>query len=413
VRDGVAGSCQPNGFCAFPDPTCPSMLRYGEASDGLENTCVSDGAALVPSNGVDAGLADETSVPIQISSTVTLDTDTGAISGGLTRGAGEGVASDIGYHQRMSGTAPLGVFVFASLEVTEAGTMRFIGSRAAVLLIGGEATISGVIDVAAGCDGLRSCPGPGGRAGAIPGTPASGCGSAGDGGSGASNTDGGGGGGGGAAMGATGGAAGSAATGAGGAICPSSPTLVPLVGGGGGGAGGQGATPAVSDGGGGGGAVQITSLTRLIVDGVVDANGAGGGGGPLSASGINAGAGSGGGAGGGVLLEAPSIELAASTVLVANGGGGGAGGYGDQAGTPGANGGRSTTVAAGGAAVGGNAPGGDGGAGSTAAQSPPTTGGNGGGGGGAVGRIALLTAVPVTLLGTLSPPPATGAVATR
>ncbi|MEM6292622.1 MAG: hypothetical protein AAGA54_15225 [Myxococcota bacterium] len=36
-----AGSCQPNGFCAFPDAMCPSGQRYGDlAGGGFANACV-------------------------------------------------------------------------------------------------------------------------------------------------------------------------------------------------------------------------------------------------------------------------------------------------------------------------------------------------------------------------------------
>ncbi|MBC8070692.1 MAG: hypothetical protein IAG13_20345, partial [Deltaproteobacteria bacterium] len=35
------GSCEPNGFCSFPDPSCPSGHRYGShAGDGLADQCV-------------------------------------------------------------------------------------------------------------------------------------------------------------------------------------------------------------------------------------------------------------------------------------------------------------------------------------------------------------------------------------
>ncbi len=36
-----AGSCQPDGFCAFPDAMCESGQRYGElAGGGFANACV-------------------------------------------------------------------------------------------------------------------------------------------------------------------------------------------------------------------------------------------------------------------------------------------------------------------------------------------------------------------------------------
>lgn len=40
---GAAGRCEPNGFCSFPDGTCPSAWRYGDhAGDGLGGTCVDE-----------------------------------------------------------------------------------------------------------------------------------------------------------------------------------------------------------------------------------------------------------------------------------------------------------------------------------------------------------------------------------
>lgn len=39
----VGGTCQPNGFCSFPDSTCPTGQRYGEAAgNDLANRCVGD-----------------------------------------------------------------------------------------------------------------------------------------------------------------------------------------------------------------------------------------------------------------------------------------------------------------------------------------------------------------------------------
>lgn len=38
---GADGTCQPTGFCSFPDTTCPSEQRYGDlAGDELDGTCV-------------------------------------------------------------------------------------------------------------------------------------------------------------------------------------------------------------------------------------------------------------------------------------------------------------------------------------------------------------------------------------
>jgi hypothetical protein len=42
---GAEGVCEPNGFCSFPDPVCPSGRRFGEwAGNSLGDTCVGAGA---------------------------------------------------------------------------------------------------------------------------------------------------------------------------------------------------------------------------------------------------------------------------------------------------------------------------------------------------------------------------------
>lgn len=35
-----AGTCEPTGFCSFPDETCPSGLRYDDSAGGFSSTCV-------------------------------------------------------------------------------------------------------------------------------------------------------------------------------------------------------------------------------------------------------------------------------------------------------------------------------------------------------------------------------------
>lgn len=44
ARGDAQGQCEPNGWCAYRDPECPSALRYGtQAGDGLAGTCVPPG----------------------------------------------------------------------------------------------------------------------------------------------------------------------------------------------------------------------------------------------------------------------------------------------------------------------------------------------------------------------------------
>lgn len=61
VADGVAGTCEPSGYCSFPDPSCPFGRRYGElAPRGLAGQCVSpsDGSGGMEGEGSGAGSAD-------------------------------------------------------------------------------------------------------------------------------------------------------------------------------------------------------------------------------------------------------------------------------------------------------------------------------------------------------------------
>ena len=51
VRNGGNGVCEPTGFCAFADTSCGSMLRYGDLSGGLANTCV-DSTNMNPDAGM-------------------------------------------------------------------------------------------------------------------------------------------------------------------------------------------------------------------------------------------------------------------------------------------------------------------------------------------------------------------------
>ncbi|MEM6290929.1 MAG: LamG domain-containing protein [Myxococcota bacterium] len=53
---GADGTCQPTGYCSFPDTTCPSQQRYGGlAGDRLADTCVPEEAL--------GGTGSSTSVP--------------------------------------------------------------------------------------------------------------------------------------------------------------------------------------------------------------------------------------------------------------------------------------------------------------------------------------------------------------
>jgi len=56
---GEGGTCQPEGWCSFPDDTCPSGQRFGDHSgDGLGGACVDaedTGGSEVADDGLDTG----------------------------------------------------------------------------------------------------------------------------------------------------------------------------------------------------------------------------------------------------------------------------------------------------------------------------------------------------------------------
>ncbi|MBK8173226.1 MAG: hypothetical protein IPK60_23230 [Sandaracinaceae bacterium] len=201
--------------------------------------------------------------------------------------------------------------------------------------------------------------------------------------------DGGGGGGGLCGSGGNGGSGGDASGGDGG-DSESAWTIEPLAGGSGGGRGRglvDGRDTNAGLGGAGGGALQISSLTEIIVNGRIFTGGGGGLGGTRElGDGTNYGSGGGGGSGGALLLEAPAVSFGAAARLGLGGGGGGAASTNTANGGDGNDGavGPMASLGGGGMVVGAN--GGDGahGAtidGATAVDRPSSTNGAGGGGG--------------------------------
>lgn len=367
-----------------------------------------------PSNGVGITAAGALTTDITVNGGIaTFNTDTGAISGVITRSAGQGVIANIAFELRTTGTQPIGVWTFHRFAVNGGAAVRFTGARSAVFVSGTSVAVGGTIDGTGGCAGSDvACAGPGGGVGGNAAI-ATGCG---PGGTGAAATsaggDGGGGGGGGRGAGAAGGLGGGDGTGGvGGGACVAA-NAEPLVGGSGAGAGGPGAV-ARCKGGGGGGALQITALESLTVSGTITLGGAGGEGGAGDPNTSNAAAGCGGGAGGTLLLEAPAATI--SGTLAANGGGGGGGASGANPGSPGAPGGVTATPASGGAPAGIGGAGGAGAAGATApVVGSPSTIGNGGGGGGGIGAIYIRTSPGMlTQGGVATPVPGTGPIRTQ
>ncbi|MDX2012788.1 MAG: hypothetical protein SFW67_21495 [Myxococcaceae bacterium] len=269
-------------------------------------------------------------------------------------------------------------FSGTSLSVEPGALVRFVGQRPAVLLIHGEVTIRGRIDLRALGSAFR---------GAGADSPACGRGLAGQ----AAEREGGGGGG----FRDDGGSGGRALSPSGG-LANGNDDLVPLRGGCSGGLGWLGI-----DGGFGAGALQISAAGAFaLLDGGLGASGLGG------LGGIDGGGGGGGGSGGAFLIQAASITVLNSTIT-ANGGGGGEGGTRENMtrtnGRPGLAGAFSTAVPADGG-TNGNCCGGNGGFGGAGDTAPVngTNGGTGssgpvdlpggGGGGGSRGRIRFDTA---------------------
>jgi hypothetical protein len=183
-----------------------------------------------------------------------------------------------------------------------------------------------------------------------------------------------------------------------------------------GGRGGDGTTtggPRIG-GGAGGGAVWIAIDAGTLIIGpaaTINASGAGGLGG---IAGVVRG-GSGGGSGGHIVLQAPTIQLAAAARIFANGGGGGGGSQGAAAGRDGGDPTGPTTGGSGGSGgpPGAATPPGGGGTGypdpdpdGADGESSTTLGGGGGGGGGGPGVIHVYSNTSISSP-NISPPPTT------
>lgn len=182
-----------------------------------------------------------------------------------------------------------------------------------------------------------------------------------------------------------------------------------------GGDGGHSDSPLPFDafGGSGGGAMYLLAGGEIVIEGTLDASGAGGNAGTQAddTGSVNTGGagGGGGGSGGMIALDAPMIRVGANGRMVANGGGGGGGGPPNnvQLATPGSD--PATTEMSPFVALGGTSDGGgSGGNGATkrdvATPGAPNTivnGGGGGGGGGGLGH--LVTFGSFTNMGGFSP----------
>jgi hypothetical protein len=277
-----------------------------------------------------------------------------------------------------SGGPSIDVLAFQGLTIAAGVTLSLTGSNAVMLVVFGNASVSGTIraDAAAGASSSAAAgaSGPGGNYSCGGGTGGNGMNAAGTCSS-PYDTDpcrNSGGGGGGGSTGGGAGNAGLSGTGGIGGSSRANASLVPLYGGcPGGDSAGYACT---TSGGGGGGAVQVSaSGTLTIAAGAsVSASGGAGGTSACSASFMDGGAspfpggGGGGGSGGAVLLEAQTVTNS-GTITVSGGNGGDAeAGFGHGAGS------TSASTA--------------GGAGTLSAPNPMSySGGAGGGGGGGFG----------------------------
>jgi hypothetical protein len=288
--------------------------------------------------------------------------------------------SDPACLQVTSGTVEVCALVHASIEIAAAATLRAVGKRPLVLAAARSISVLGTIDVSsvlgkpagAGADPQR-CTSP-----IVPGGGAGGAGGS---------------------FGGTGGTGG--ASGAGNAGAPAPPpvaTVTEIRGGCAGGRGGASSLQQIP--GTGGGAVYLAAKEQIVVDGRINASGAGGAGGTTAM--LSGTGGAGGGAGGLIGLDAPAIT--GGGTLFANGGGagGGAGPF-NQA----TAGGESPDAKSAGLGGTGSARGGDGSVGMSPAGARGSdgggTGGGGGGGGGGAGVIYVRGTLSVS--GAISPPP--------
>jgi hypothetical protein len=251
------------------------------------------------------------------------------------------------------------VFVTKNLQIASGNSLRVLGSRPVLFVVGGNAAINGQLSASPNALGT---PGAGGDFG---------CGLSHGGGSQNDGTNSGGGGGGGFGTAGGVGGFGTSSTVAGGlaGVARTNTTLVPLVGGCGGGNGSFGSAGGLP-----GGAVQISATGNIVLaatTGLINVDGAVGNPGDSGQAG-----GTGGGSGGGILLQAQTITVPNASQLSARGGNGGQG-----LGSPASNGGTGSTTNASAGNVGTN--------GGAAA--------GGGGGGGGFGRIVLVSGTAVTL----------------
>ncbi len=381
LSGGTQGICEPDHYCSFSDPACPSGQRYGDLSGPQANDCVP-----IPPDAAPDAYVPDMYIP-----------DARECFGGT--GA---------YQLCFAGMPPMGnVTLVGTLDTTgdarcmtmptswmtagqpdacmilgkaiTIGTITVTGTRPLVVL-GDTITINGTLDVST----HKGAPmaGPGAPATQCPATfpqdPVT-------------NMLGAGGGAGGSFKGKGGNGGAGKNSSIGGLANPAVANPTILRAGCPGQLGGMGVDPAGAPGQGGGAVFLTATKMTFTATGVINASGAGG----IATS--NFSGGSGGGSGGMIVIHAAdTITATAGAKLIANGGGGASGASQAGAGADGSDPttGAPTTPAPGGDQTGnGDGPGGAGGAAAIAAVNgtdAQATGGQrdtGGGGGGGVGYI--------------------------
>lgn len=91
--DGIAGQCEPNSLCSFPDPTCPSERRYGDLAPVDEaKRCVPPNDEATTSAGHTGGVSATTDTSTTTDEPTTqssADGDSGSAGAESTSGADE------------------------------------------------------------------------------------------------------------------------------------------------------------------------------------------------------------------------------------------------------------------------------------------------------------------------------------
>jgi hypothetical protein len=330
--------CDTTTDCVTPGATCQSYM-------GVVKICESGGGT-----GADGGPAGLSFTPSNFNPTTVIN---GGVDWSAAQDGVDGLSAPVATIAMNDANATQAdLYVLRSWVVRATSLVTLSGQRPAIVLVLTTVDIQGSLVVQAG--GFQSdAPGPGGGQWSSAGSGGSYCG--------------------------VGGAGGLMS----GSVAPGktfgTSTLTPLVGGS---AGGEDCAL-----GAGGGAVQIVAGVSIAVRQYASINAGGSGGCSFG----------GGGSGGGILLEAPSVQIAGK--IAANGGSGGSAAQGATA--------TADNVPAPGAGVGtGMSTGGSGSAGQTVNGGAGTYANNGtAGGGGGAGRIRINTMSGVAAItgGTVSP----------